>query len=130
MKAPVLRVARATDNPNALSQFYCDGLGLTVLCRFEDHAGFDGVMLGLQGAPYHFEFTKQRGHAVGRASSAHDLLILYYPDCAEWHAAIRRMQTAGFAPVRSFNPYWDRNGATFEDRDGHRVVLQNSFWDR
>jgi hypothetical protein len=25
--------------------------------RFEDHAGFDGVMLGEPGAPYHFEFT-------------------------------------------------------------------------
>ena len=27
------------------------GLGLTVLYRFEDHDGFDGVMLGHEKAP-------------------------------------------------------------------------------
>jgi catechol 2,3-dioxygenase-like lactoylglutathione lyase family enzyme len=130
MAAPILRVARPSDDPNGLLRFYCDGLGLTVLCRFEDHAGFDGIMLGREGAPYHFEFTKRRGHVEGRASTADDLLVFYYPDCADWHAAIRRMQNAGFAPVRSTNPYWDWEGVTFEDPDGYRVVLQNSSWDR
>jgi hypothetical protein len=38
------------------------------------------------------------------------------------------MQDAGFAPVPSFNPYWDRQGATFEDPDGYRLVLQNAAW--
>lgn len=38
------------------------------------------------------------------------------------------MQAAGFAPVPSVNPYWDRQGATFEDPDGYRVVLQNGEW--
>jgi hypothetical protein len=39
------------------------------------------------------------------------------------------MQNAGFVPVGSFNPYWDRQGVTFEDPDGYRIVLQNSEWD-
>jgi len=26
------------------------------------------------------------------------------------------------------NPYWKRNGRTFEDVDGYRVVLQNGTW--
>jgi YycE-like protein len=30
--------------------------------------------------------------------------------------------------VKSFNPYWDGNGCTFEDPDGYRVVLQNAAW--
>ena len=39
MPNPTLRVARATDNIAALLPFYRDGLGLSVLGRFEDHAG-------------------------------------------------------------------------------------------
>jgi len=53
MTVPKLRVARPTDNIEALIPFYRDGLGLDVLWRFKDHDGFDGVMLGLAGAPYH-----------------------------------------------------------------------------
>lgn len=39
---------------------------------------------------------------------------------------------AGRAPTadnRSFNPYWDRLGVTFEDPDGYRVVLQRDAWE-
>jgi catechol 2,3-dioxygenase-like lactoylglutathione lyase family enzyme len=70
---PILRVARPTDNLEALLRFYEQGLGLGVLYRFEDHDGFDGVMLGRAGAPYHFEFTAKRGHAVGRAPTLDNL---------------------------------------------------------
>ncbi len=38
------------------------------------------------------------------------------------------MRVPGFEPVPAFNPYWDRNGATFEDPDGYRVLLQNAPW--
>jgi len=30
--------------------------------------------------------------------------------------------------VKAFNPYWDKNGKTFEDPDGYRVVLQRASW--
>jgi len=30
--------------------------------------------------------------------------------------------------VPSFNPYWDRDGVTFEDPDGYRVVVQRAAW--
>jgi hypothetical protein len=125
---PTLRVARPSDNLDALLPFYEHGLGLTVLYRFEDHDGFDGVMLGAAGAPYHFEFTRARGHTAGRAPTADNLLVFYLPDEAEWRAAIERMRAAGFEPVPSFNPYWDRDGRTFEDPEGYRVVLQHDAW--
>jgi hypothetical protein len=48
---PVLRVARPSDNLDGLLRFYEQGLGLTLLYRFEDHEGFDGIMLGREGAP-------------------------------------------------------------------------------
>ena len=125
---PKLRVARPTDDLEAVIRFYRDGLGLAVLYRFEDHDGFDGVMLGQEGAPYHFEFTRARGHVAGRAPTQDNLLVFYLPDEAEWKAAVQRMTRAGYEATRSFNPYWDRQGATFADPDGYRVVLQCSEW--
>ena len=127
-ETPILRVARPTDDIEALLPFYRDGLGLSLLYRFQDHTGFDGVMLGSVGAPYHFEFTHARGHRVGRSPTADHLVVFYLPDEVRWRAAVARMDRAGFAPVASFNPYWDRQGVTFEDPDGYRVVLQNSAW--
>lgn len=53
-----------------------------------------------------------------------DLVVLYFPEAAEWQAACDRMQTAGFRPVKSFNPYWDVRGRTYQDPDGYRVVIQ------
>jgi catechol 2,3-dioxygenase-like lactoylglutathione lyase family enzyme len=127
---PTLRVARPSDNLEALLQFYQQGLGFTLLHKFEGHQGFDGMMLGDPGAAYHFEFTKAHGHAAGRAPGADNLLVFYLPDPARWAAAVARMRAAGFDPVPAFNPYWDHLGATFEDPDGYRIVLQRAAWDR
>ena len=128
MDIPKLRVARSTDNIEALLPFYQDGLGLEILYRFKGHDGFDGVMLGRPGAPYHFEFTRAVGHVAGYAPTQDNLLVFYFPEPTEWQAAIRRMQTAGFEPVPAFNSYWDQSGRTFEDSDGYRVVIQQSEW--
>lgn len=128
MTPPTLRIARPTDDIAALLPFYRDGLGLAVLAHFEDHEGFDGVMLGQPGAPYHFEFTHQRGHVAGRAPTHDNLVVFYLPERAAWEAAVARMRGAGFEPVPSWNPYWDVSGVTFEDADGYRVVLQHAAW--
>ena len=130
MNVPTLRVARASDDLERLLRFYRDGLGLAVLYRFEDHDGFDGIMLGHEGAPYHFEFTKKHGHPGKGMPTEDDLLVFYLPDAEVWRTAIQRMRDAGFVPVPSFNPFWDRDGMTFEDPDGYRIVLQNSSWDQ
>lgn len=124
-----LRVARPTDDLAAVVEFYRDGLGLDVLYEFQDHAGFDGVMLGSEGAAYHLEFTHQAEHKAGRAPTQDNLLVFYLPDEAQWKSAVNRMRQAGHEPVKSFNPYWDKNGRTFEDPDGYRVVLQQATWD-
>ncbi|MET1755965.1 VOC family protein [Novosphingobium sp. RD2P27] len=125
---PTLRVARPTVDIKGLLPFYRDGLGLEVLHQFADHSGFDGLMLGREGAPYHFEFTTAHGHPAGRAPTQDNLLIFYLPDHEEWQAAVDRMEAAGFPAVPSFNPYWDQHGRTFEDPDGYRVVIQNAAW--
>jgi hypothetical protein len=128
LAAATLRVARPSDNLDALLPFYRDGLGLKVLGRFSDHGGFDGLMMGNEAAPYHFEFTRSYTHLAGKAPTADNLLVFYIPDPAAWQDAVDRMHKAGFTPVRSFNAYWDRDGLTFEDPDGYRVVLQHGTW--
>ena len=122
-----LRVARATDNLAKVVRFYCDGLGFEVLGSFEDHDGFDGVMLGHPGDSYHLEFTRRRGEQVGRATEE-NLLVFYLPHRAEWELAIDRIEQQGHRRVTPANPYWDRSGATFEDPDGYRIVLENAAW--
>ncbi len=123
-----LRVARPSDDLDGVVKFYRDGLGFDVLCEFKDHGGFDGVMLGRNGAPYHLEFTRKAGHEAGRAPTQDNLLVFYFPDADEWRRALDRFEGAGYKPVAAFNPYWDKHGATFEDPDGYRVVLQNTRW--
>lgn len=123
-----LRVARPTDRLDAVVEFYTSGLGLQVIGHFEDHDGFDGVMLGRPKAPYHLEFTRKRGHVVGGAPTEDNLLVFYLPDRGEWQRLVDRMKAAGYFPVASFNPYWDARGVTFEDPDGYRVVLQGEGW--
>jgi catechol 2,3-dioxygenase-like lactoylglutathione lyase family enzyme len=123
-----LRIARPSDDLDALLPFYRDGLGLSLLSRFENHEGFDGIILSRKGWPYHLEFTHAKGHRVGRATTQDNLLVLYMPGEEQWRQAAEQMRRAGFPQVPSFNPYWDRQGQTFEDPDGYRVVLQLGSW--
>lgn len=123
-----LRVARPTDHLDEVVKFYVEGLGFSILGSFKDHDGFDGVMLGQPGGPYHLEFTTQFGHAVGRAPTQDHLLVFYLPELKDWQTAVERLIAAGYPAVQSQNPYWDIKGKTFEDPDGYRVVLQNAAW--
>ena len=123
-----LRVARPTDHLTEVVRFYRDGLGFEVLYEFNDHEGFDGIMLGHDGAAYHLEFTRKRGHTAGRAPTGDNLLVFYLPDETDWQQALQRLESRGYKAVKSFNPYGDKQGKTFEAPDGYRVVLQNARW--
>ncbi|EGS17200.1 uncharacterized protein CTHT_0065160 [Thermochaetoides thermophila DSM 1495] len=120
-----LRIARPTNNILSLIPFYVDGLGFTILGSFTNHSGFDGLILGNSNTAYEIEFTTQHGHDAGRAPTQDNLLVFYLPHEEEYKAAVERMKKCGFEPVESPNPYWNRNGTSFEDPDGYRVVLAN-----
>ena len=64
---------------------------------------------------------------AGSATPDH-LLVFDIPEADAWQVAAEQLRVAGFALVPDFNPYWDRDGATFEDPDGYRVVLQRGVW--
>ena len=123
-----LRIARPVSDLARSQSMYVRGLGLEELGSFEDHEGFDGVMLGRKGQGYHFEFTFCRTHPVAPQPTAEDLVVFYVPAPDEWTSLCATMLAAGFEAVASLNPYWDARGRTFQDPDGYRVVLQNASW--
>ncbi|WEY42691.1 VOC family protein [Paraburkholderia sp. SUR17] len=123
-----LRIARPVSDLSRAESMYCAALGLVVLANFQDHQGFDGVMLGRPGMDYHFEFTQCCEHPVMPTPTREDLLVFYVPDHVEWKSTYERLAESGFVRVTSLNPYWDVSGRTFEDHDGYRIVLQNSAW--
>jgi len=66
--------------------------------------GFDGVMLGQPGAPYHLEFTRAHGHVAGAAPTADNLLVFYLPDDGAWNDAVARMKRAAMSRCHPSTP--------------------------
>ncbi|MEV4128240.1 VOC family protein [Nocardia sp. NPDC049707] len=119
-----VRIARPTDRLVEVVRFYVEGLGLRELYRFENHAGYDGVMLGFPGTGYHLEFTTHVDGSPGDAPSAENLLVLYFSTESQMYDVAQRLGEFGVEPVPAENPYWAANGGlTFPDPDGWRVVL-------
>ena len=123
-----IRIARPVRDLARTGHMYCAALNLTVLAKFQDHQGFDGVMLGSPGMDYHFEFTHCKEHPVTPSPTPEDLLVFYIPDRQAWQSTCDRLVDNGFVRVVSLNPFWDVSGRTFEDPDGYRIVLQNAAW--
>jgi len=121
-----VRIARPTDRLEEVVAFYRDGLGLPEIARFENHDGYDGVMLGLPGKTYHLEFTQHASGSPCPAPSADNLLVLYIPDAKELAILLESLERQGHEPVEPENPYWVHDSVTFEDPDGWRVVLCNT----
>lgn len=128
-KNTVLRIARATNYLEVISNMYKNGLGLEELGRFKDHDDFDGIMLGRKNGTYHFEFTSNKNTNAENNPNEDNLIVFYIEDNVEWQELCKTMLSAGFKNVKSLNPYWDNSGKTFEDPEGYRIVLQNKSWD-
>jgi hypothetical protein len=123
-----LRIARPVSDLKRAVRMYMLGLTLEEIASFEDHEGFDGVMLGDREARFHFEFTYCRNHPVSPTPTAEDLLVFYVPDGDEWRQRCELLLSAGFSAAQPFNPYWGRLGRSFKDFDGYNVVIQRSPW--
>ncbi|MHC5903977.1 VOC family protein [Streptomyces sp. S6] len=118
-----VRFARPTAHYDDVLVFYRDALGLPVLAEWRDHDGYDGVVLGLPGAPVNMELLQHRGSGIPEAHPENQL-VLYLRGPEALAAAVARLVERGHSPVPPANPYWDRHGAVlFEDPDGWVVVL-------
>ncbi len=119
-----VRIARPTDKLQEIERFYCQGLGLRKLGGFENHNGYDGLMLGLPGFAYHLEFTQHEEGSPCPAPSKDNLLVLYIPDRKRLSSVVQRLVQLGYLEVEPESPYWKEKGAvTVEDPDGWRLVL-------
>ena len=114
------RVARPARDLARSVRFYRDLLGLPVVGGFQDHAGYDGVFLGLPGGA---ELELTVGPARPAPATEEDLLVLYVHRDREVESAGRRLTAAGVTRVASPNPYWNRTGQTYLDPDGYRLVI-------
>ncbi|MBQ1156882.1 VOC family protein [Streptomyces smyrnaeus] len=119
-----VRFARPTAHFDAVRAFYRDDLGLPVLAEWRDHAGYDGIVLGLPGTPVHMELTQHGDPPHIPAPHPENQLVLYLTDQAAHDRAVARLRSRDHRPVPAANPYWPDRGATlFEDPDGWHVVL-------
>lgn len=118
-----VRIARPTDQLEAVQRFYCDGLGLSLIGSFRGHEGYDGIMLGLPDRTYHLEFTQKASGSPCPAPSEDNLLVLYVLNPLERAAIYQRLEGIGAKPVQPENPYWVGKSRTYADPDGWRVVI-------
>jgi len=100
-------------------------LGLSLIFRFpEDESGYAGAVLGIAGQQFHLEFcTHREGFENCQPPTKDNLIVFYLKMPAELQDIICHMEDLGFAPTPATNSHWDKDGVTFEDPDGWRVVL-------
>ena len=116
-----VRIARATRQLDRVVAFY-RALGFPVVDRFEKHAGYTGVILGLPGGAQ-LEFTQHDSAPQTRVPDPDDLLVLYLPSQAKLARLRGKLERLGHACVQPANPYWLDKSVTFADPDGWHVVL-------
>jgi hypothetical protein len=126
---PLLRVARPTLRLDEIAAQYRAAFGFEELGRFVmDDAPIRGVMLGHPEHAYHLEFTQHAGATPPPSPSPDQLLVFYVPEARARADAMERCLAAGLRVVPSSNPYWDEVGSTYEDLEGHRVVICSRDW--
>ena len=118
-----VRIARVTHDLAAITRFYKDGLGLSIIASFEDHAGYWGIIFGLPGTEYQLEFTWEKGAPRPPKPHHDDLLVLYMQEKEAIGKLVVRLGVMGYHPVAPTNPYWENKSVTIPDPDGWRVVL-------
>ena len=113
------RIARHTSRLEQLKDFYVNIIGLSLLGEFKNHSGYDGVFIGNANLDWHLEFT-QTGESADHKFDEDDILVFYPENQWEYTDLLERINTL---KVVAKNPYWQENGITIKDPDGHTVVI-------
>jgi hypothetical protein len=117
-----LRIARHTTDLNRIIDFYGRIAGLKVLGEFKDHHDYSGVFMGIPGENWHIEFTVSKTPPEHKPDDD-DLFVFYAASLEEFASLKKRFVKNNVKAVKPRNPYWEKNGITFEDPDGYRVVI-------
>jgi GH18 family chitinase len=118
------RLARHTNNLEKLVDFYINVIGLDFLGEFKNHSGYDGVFIGKKDLDWHLEFT-QTNERVDHTFDEDDILVFYPKTQAEYDNIVDRIIQSKATLSLAKNPYWQLNGITLKDPDGHFVVISN-----
>ena len=129
LNAVQYRIARPTNNLEEVTAFYRDALGMRVIGSFENHEGYDGVMLGMPGVAYHLEFTQDQNKHPLPKPTKENLLFFYFDTPQAYLEANERMKAFGIQPVQPENPYWEGKSLTYEDPDQWRIILFNGLFE-
>ncbi len=117
-----LRVARHTNNLQRLIDFYTTHLELQVLGSFKDHAGYNGVFLGIKDTTWHLEFTEDKTSPNHHADED-DLLVFYFSSEQERGRIKQLFFDSNVPELSPKNPYWKQNGIYVKDPDGFGIML-------
>ena len=116
------RLARHTNRLAQLTDFYINLMGLDLLGQFKNHSGYDGVFIGKANSDWHLEFT-QTTEPVHHIFDEDDILVFYPGVQSEYDSLLERIASHNIATVKAKNPYWQVNGITIKDPDGHSIVI-------
>lgn len=117
-----LRVARHTNDLEAIKSFYTTILDFELLGNFKNHNNYNGIFLGYKNADWHLEFTTSDEKANHHFDE--DDIIVLYPECRnKYDSLLEKLAKNNFLSVPSKNLYWNENGKMFLDPDGYRIVL-------
>ena len=117
------RIARPVTSLQKTIPFYKTGIGLIEIDRFQNHNGYNGVMLGLPDLTHHLEFREHSDHILPSEISPEDLLVFYYPNSNERETVVNRLLQLGYRTEKAINPYWNQFGILFIDPDHRNVIL-------
>jgi catechol 2,3-dioxygenase-like lactoylglutathione lyase family enzyme len=118
-----MRVARPTTDIERAITFWTQVVGLEILSRFEDHEGYDGVILGNSGDQWEIEVTHHSSGMPLPSPSEEDIIVLYLN--RELARGITdRLRHAGHPPKEHPNPYWQAMRAfVHTDPDGYTLII-------
>lgn len=122
--ASVFRIVRPTDKFQTIIDFYQTGVGLQMISSFSDHDGYNGVMLGLPGYPYHLEIIERIGGDANINPNEDNLLVFYFEDSSAITEIEQRLNSMGYPTLPAKNPWWnDHNAVYIEDADRWGIIL-------
>lgn len=117
-----LRIARHTNNLEAIEDFYVNILGFEQLGGFENHNNYDGIFIGKSGLDWHFEFTQSQTKA-NHTFDEDDVIVLYPKTILDYNVLIKKLLQHNISSIHAINPFWNENGKMFLDPDGYRIVI-------
>jgi hypothetical protein len=118
------RVARHTNDLEAIKFFYITILGFEILGFFENHDGYDGIFIGKKELNWHLEFTKS-DERIKFDFNEDDALVFYPTSQEEYNEIIKSLEINTISTIIAKNPYWNENGKMVLDPDGYRVIISN-----